>query len=78
MKKTAWEDLPSTIEEVEALPTEVLTCDQIAKVLHVDPTTLRVQAKTKPEQLGFPVIVVKSRVKIPKQPFLRFMREGRA
>lgn len=77
MKKTPWKDLPSTIEEIEALPTEVLTCDHVAKVLHADPTTLRKQAQKDPDALGFPVIRVQSRVKIPKQPFVRFMREGR-
>jgi hypothetical protein len=29
-----------------------------------------------PYMLGFPVIVAGRRVKIPKRPFIRFMREG--
>lgn len=74
MQRMKWEDIPDTLEGIEALPTEVLTCEQVSKVLHTDPTTLRVQAQKNPETLGFPVIVAKKRVKIPKQPFLKYMR----
>ena len=35
------------------------------------------QAMKDPTKLGFPVIVHGTRVKIPKQPFVRFMREGK-
>lgn len=65
-----------TLEEIAALPVEVLTPAQVAPVLRLDQDTIRGQARECPERLGFPVIVAKSRVKIPKQPFLRFMREG--
>lgn len=65
-----------TLEEIEALPSEVLTLAQVAPVLHLDQDTVRGQARTCPELLGFPVIVAGSRVKIPKRPFLRFMRNG--
>lgn len=63
-----------TLEEIAALPVEVLTPAQVAPVLRLDQDTIRGQARECPERLGFPVIVAKSRVKIPKQPFLRFMR----
>lgn len=65
-----------TLEQIEALPQEVLTCAQVAPVLGANPATIHGQATDRPELLGFPVIVAGRRVKIPKRPFLRFMREG--
>lgn len=73
---TAWADQPRTLEEIEALPCEVLTCQQIAPVLGANPSTLHIQAMERPELLGFPVICAGRRVKIPKRPFLAFMRYG--
>lgn len=65
-----------TLDEIEAIPGEVLTPAQVAPVLHLDQDTVRGQAHERPELLGFPVIVAGNRVKIPKRPFLAFMREG--
>ena len=65
-----------TLDQLEALPAEVLTCAQVAPVLCANPATLHLQALERPELLGFPVIVAGSRVKIPKRPFIGFMREG--
>ena len=64
------------LEDLAALPVEVLTPAQVAPVLCLDQDTIRGQARECPERLGFPVIVAKSRVKIPKRAFIRFMREG--
>ena len=72
----AWKDEPRTLKEIEAIPGEILTCRQIARVLRANPNDLHIQAVSNPAMLGFPVIVHGTRVKIPKQPFLRFMREG--
>ena len=63
-----------TLAEIEAIPSEVLTCQQIAPILGANPATIHIQATDRPELLGFPVIVMGSRVKIPKRPFLAFMR----
>lgn len=65
-----------TIEDLEALPCEVLTCQQIAPILGADPGTIHQQAIEAPYMLGFPVIVMKSRVKVPKRAFCAFMRNG--
>ena len=62
-----------TIKEIAALETEVLTPNQVAPVLGVNPQSIRIQAVENPERLGFPVIVIGSRVKIPKWPFLEYM-----
>lgn len=62
-----------TLDELEALPVEVLTPAQVAPVLHLDQDTIRGQARECPELLGFPVVVAGSRVKIPKRTFVKFM-----
>ena len=67
-----------TLDELEALPKEILTCADVAPILMANPATIHGQAVERPELLGFPVIVAGRRVKIPKAAFLRFMRgEGR-
>ena len=64
-----------TLDEIRNSTKEVLTPADVAPVLGADPQDIRVQARTAPERLGFPVIVVKTRTKIPRVPFLRFMGE---
>ena len=62
-----------TLDEIRNSTKEVLTPADIAGVLNADPQDIRVQARTAPEKLGFPVIIIKSRTKIPRLPFLRYM-----
>ena len=50
-----------------------LTPAEAARYLGMDPHGLRLQARIDPGKLGFPVVCVGSRVKIPKKPFLLFM-----
>ena len=71
------EDKTMTLSDVEKIPKEILTVADVAPYLSVDPNTLRWQAQNEPEKLGFPVIVSKSRVKIPKDAFVFFCRYGR-
>lgn len=63
-----------TLDELEALPKEILTCADVAPILMANLATIHGQAVERPELLGFPVIVAGRRVKIPKAAFLRFMR----
>lgn len=63
-----------SLKEIEQLPGEMLTPEQVASVLEMNPHTIRVQAGQDPDAFGFPVMVIGTRVKIPKQPFLLFMR----
>lgn len=63
-----------TLEQIESLPDEILTCQQIAPLLKANPATIHALAMEMPEQLGFPVMVMGNRVKIPKRAFLRFMK----
>ena len=63
-----------SLEELEKIEDEVLTCTQVAPVLKANAATLHLQARERPELLGFPVIVAGSRVKIPKRAFIRYMK----
>lgn len=62
-----------TLEEVKAIDREYLTPAQVASVLGCDPHGIRVWARECPDELGFPVIVIKHRVRIPRRAFIRFM-----
>ena len=61
-----------TLDEIRNSTKDVLTAADIAEVLGCDAQDIRIQARTAPEKLGFPVVVVKSRIKVPKVPFLKF------
>lgn len=63
-----------TLEQIEAIESEVLTCQQIAPVLGANAYTLHLQAMQDSTKLGFPVICAGSRVKIPKRAFIKFMK----
>ena len=63
-----------TLEDLEALPGEFLTCKQVAPILGAKEANIHMQAMEAPYMLGFPVIIIKSRVKIPKKSFVKFMR----
>lgn len=61
-----------TLDEIRNSTKEVLTPAEVAEVLGCDPQDLRIQARLAPERLGFPVIVIKTRLKVPRIPFLRY------
>ena len=63
-----------TLEEIESMDALTLTPAQVASVLNCDPQVVRISAKNRPDLLGFPVICVGNRVKIPRIPFLRFVK----
>lgn len=63
-----------TLLEIEQSPREMLTADMVAPIIGCDPQTIRMQARLRPDLLGFPVICIKSRVKIPKAAFLAYCR----
>lgn len=64
------------LSEIKQSTKPFLTAAEVAEVLQCDPQLLRWQAKNAPCRLGFPVVVIKSRVKIPRQAFINFM-EGK-
>ncbi|MDL2289134.1 hypothetical protein LJB83_00020 [Clostridia bacterium OttesenSCG-928-F22] len=67
-----------TLEDIESIAKEILTPADIAPYLGCDQYSINVQAQNDPAKLGFPVVVHGSRVKIPKQGFVYFMRYGYA
>ncbi len=65
-----------TLEDIERLPREMLTAEDIAPFIECGPQQIRIQARTEPAKLGFPVIVQGTRVRIPKAGFVFFARYG--
>lgn len=59
-----------TIEEIRASDKVFLTPAEAAPVLGCDPYLIRVAAK-EGTNLGFPVVRIGTRTKIPRIPFLR-------
>ena len=62
-----------TLKEIQDYDRDFLTPEQAAPVLGCDAQGLRIWAKKRPHDLGFPVCVVGSRVKIPRRPFIKFI-----
>ena len=47
-----------TLEDLEALPGEFLTCKQVAPILGAKEANIHMQAMDAPYMLGFPVIII--------------------
>lgn len=62
-----------TIQEIRDSDKMWLTPTDIAPVIECDPQAIRIQARTRPELLGFPVTVLGTRTKIPRVPFLAYL-----
>lgn len=62
-----------TLNDLKQIDRDWLLAREVAPILGTDPHSIRVWARLRPDDLGFPVIVVGSRIKIPRVPFLRFM-----
>jgi len=63
-----------TLKDIEAIPKDMLTIMDVREYLDCDANSFRTQARTDPSKLGFPVIVICNRIKIPKIPFIKFMK----
>lgn len=62
-----------TLEQLQNSQSPVVRSVDIAPILKADPQAIRDAARSYPEKLGFPVIVIRSRVKIPRIPFLSYL-----
>lgn len=62
-----------SIQEIVSSEKVFLTVADIAPILHCDPQCIRRQAKEDPEVLGFPILQIGSRIRIPRIPFLKFL-----
>lgn len=65
-----------TLEDVRKIEKDFITPAIAAQVLCCDPNYIRLAAHQAPEKLGFPVVVLNSRTKIPRLAFIRFMEGG--
>ena len=66
-----------TLDDLKRIDREFLTPAQVAEILNCSAHGIRIWARQRPEQLGFPVCIIGTRVRIPKRPFIQFM-EGKA
>lgn len=67
-----------TLDDIKALDKSFLVPTDVAPYLRVGPYNINLQAHKGPTKLGFPVVVIGSRVKIPKQAFINFMNGGQS
>jgi len=65
-----------TIDDIRTSSRIYLSASDIAPILECDPHSIRIQAHSNPNMLGYPVIVIGRRVRIPRIPFLLYI-EGR-
>ena len=65
-----------TITDIKSLTSITITPEQAASVIGCSAQNIRVAAAQRPELLGFPVIRVGTRTKIPRVPFIKFL-EGK-
>lgn len=66
-----------SLDEIERCGKNFLSPEDVAPFLECNPYSINLQAKDDPTLLGFPVIVMGSRVKIPREGFVRFCRWAR-
>lgn len=62
-----------TLSEMKEAGKDWLTPKEVAGCLGCTPYAINQQAATDAGKLGFPVIMVGKRVKIPRKAFIRFM-----
>lgn len=67
-----------TLEEIKALDREYLLPREVAEVLQCDVQGLRVWSRQRPQELGFPITIIGSRIRIPRLPFIEFMTGRKA
>ena len=66
-------DPKTAIENIRKMDRLTITPAIAATALGCDPQKIRVQAKNRPELLGFPVTCIGRWIKIPRVPFLRYL-----
>ena len=63
-----------TLNEIEHCGKDILAPADVAWYLQCDAYNITLQAREDPSKLGFPVIVMGTRTKIPREGFVRFCR----
>lgn len=64
------------LEDLKAMDRETITPAIAAAVIGCNPHSIRIVAHREPQNLGFPVIVMGSRTKIPRRAFIAFLEGG--
>ena len=67
-------EVPKTLEEIEALPKDFLVPKDIAAYLRCNPYTINIYTRNGENPFPFPIIRLGNRVRIPKVLFLKAMR----
>lgn len=62
-----------TLNELRSCDKTYLTATDISELLEVAPESIRDQARDDPKGFPFPVLVIGTRVKIPRAPFTEFI-----
>lgn len=62
-----------TLDDIRASSRIYLSPADIAPILQCDPHSIRVQAHQDPSALGYPVIVIGRRIRIPRVPFIQYL-----
>lgn len=63
-----------TLNEIEHCGKDILAPADVAWYLQCDAYNITLQAREDPSKLGFPVIVMGTRTKIPREGFVRYCR----
>jgi hypothetical protein len=61
-----------TFDDLLIMNTDVLTCQQAAEAMRMNPGRLIGYARERPELINFPYQLSGCRMKIPRIPFLKF------
>ena len=67
-----------TINEIRESDKPFLTPAEVAEAMGVDPQSIRVAARKNPDLLGFPVSVIGTRTRIPREAFIGWFEGQRA
>lgn len=62
-----------TLQQLVESEKSCFTPEDVCWVLGTNPHTIRLMARERPDLLGFDCFIIRSRIKIPKIPFLRKM-----
>lgn len=66
------------LDEMRGSEKEFLTPEDVAEVIGCKAHAINLQARSDPSALGFPVCMMGTRVRIPRQGFLHWMSFGNA
>lgn len=64
-----------TLDEIKKSDAVFLLPSDISEVLDCDAQAIRDIARAEPERLGFPIIRMGTRTRIPRKAFLKFLGE---